>query len=234
MNKILCAVSLLSCLATTQALAAPITVEYQAKVDWLIVSRYDLGLSEPVTYPDSDSTAGFSISKGESITGYFSYDPEMPLERGGYSPVDFYDYLRGNFSQSLKFASHQSLITVDTDNYLLTGYYKEPYTITAYNGQSPDGWEIRGYFNQTGPDVITRGFLLAADQWDSFAHNSKVHALWMSPDTNRNVWISASIGSFRVVTAVPEPSTYLMLGAGLGLIALAYRNRRAVSKARGS
>ena len=219
-KKILVAMTFALCTAMNQAAAVPVTVEYKAVAIW-IYERHNT-ISVPV---QNTTVPGFAISTGETITGYLTYDTETPMEMLGEPDFGFYYLLRGEFQQSLKFHNRASPITFNFDTDMYADAYTTPFVLGA-DGQSDSTskYRLRSSFEHGGHYPAWAGGLPTASDWDGFGGDSYV--VFEALGRTTSAYLKAQITSFRVVSAVPEPSTYLMLGAGLGMIALARRSRR--------
>lgn len=198
-------------LGTSQLQAKPVTVEYTAQVKWM---------SDAWGFISSSNAPGYNVSVGETVTGTFSYDTDTQMENWGSS---FY-YLYDNFSQSFKFANG--------DRISLNGTYVQMYEVPEtqrIHAEAVDSaavnYHLRVDVERFGEDINSHGYLPEPELWSQFNGNNYIEMWYHLPGTTIHMDVGADITSFRVLTAVPEPSTYLMLGAGLGLLGLARRNR---------
>ncbi|WP_229487780.1 PEP-CTERM sorting domain-containing protein [Pseudoduganella lutea] len=210
-----------------QAHAALITMEYTAVITQMFETESIWPYTDvPV---QSNDFTGFSISVGQTVTGTFSYDTETGLGRDGNWEMGYNYYLSGaKFQQTLKFENSSKVFSFETSDNLITTAYDDPYMIRT------EGWSdetymasLRGRFNHPAADSIAEGYLPAANQWNGFADDSFVEFRQSSYLDFTTMMLRADITDIRVISAVPEPSTYLMLGAGLCMVALARRSRRA-------
>jgi hypothetical protein len=178
------------------------------------------------TAVQNSSIAGFNISLGETVTGYFSYDTSTAIPFIGGDPwLGYYFQLDGDFKQSLKFENSSSPISYGF-NRLTTKLGADPYELYLLgdSGDYRSQWNI--VFQHPGPHNIAEGYLPSSDQWSGFGGNSYFDFQQEGADQNSVVSLRANITSFRVLSAVPEPSIYLMIGTGLCILAFARRRSR--------
>ncbi|GGY77219.1 PEP-CTERM sorting domain-containing protein [Pseudoduganella plicata] len=199
------------------AYAAPVLVEFTAEIS----SMTDMTVQSHWIPLQSSNALGYDISVGETVKLYFSYDTEtvLPIIDSPYYPTEHFSY--GNFQQSVKFANGTSALSYSNRNWVHTYEYSDSLLIQTGGLFAGNSSSFSYRFEWESPYAPVNQALPGADQWSS------VKGLFglVLPSAG---WITVGgeITSVQVVSSVPEPSTYLMLGAGLGLIALSRRKRR--------
>lgn len=221
-KAILLALALLSTAATARA--AIVTFEYTARIDEL--SERDIW--GPSVGVGSSDWAGFTIGTGATITGRLSYDDNTPMRLDNDSwPRDRYIMTNVNtnsFLHSVTFdesgvtaASNTGGLSVrDTDNY-------DALEVRSGMRGAPSGWSINADFH-----VPRAGFQSGALFTTQELHDVRPYALWATFAEVGGYGVLQATGtvtSFRVISSVPEPSTYAMLLAGA--VPLLLRRRKA-------
>jgi hypothetical protein len=157
---------------------------------------------EPVTY---DITSGQSwtykgISEGERFSGTFSFDDVLVKTSGGTG------------SYSIRFDNGEDAMALDEQ-------------IHRYGGDNP-GFFMNGEYVGFSFDVA--GLLTPGQPVVLTTQGASVGASWRpSAADGGYTFMSGKIDSLVNVTAVPEPSTYAMLLAGLALVGARARRSRA-------
>jgi PEP-CTERM motif len=204
-------------LVTSQAQAKPVTVEYTAIVKRMTGGNAVISASD---------LPGYKISVGETVTGYFSYDSDIQMTSDGPN-LDGQYLLVGGFSQALKFTNGNK-VSFNYDNYLRTYEDVTPHRIFAEGYDSATrNYKIFSNFERFGEYINSHGFLPEPELWSQFNGNNYFDMWYTAPDLQSSINVGADITSFRVINAVPEPTTYAMLGIGLGLMGVVRRNRQA-------
>jgi hypothetical protein len=214
MKPLFAAIALVSSIASTWAHAAPVTVQYRVDITGITDRGWDV---------DSTGFFGFHLTTDDSITGYFSYDTEVPLTHGVADGAR--EYMYGGFRQWFIFDKHPTLIVPDHDNYVRT-YYSGGRNIIAESFDTP-GHRGHMFVLFDDPGSGLDGYLPGVDEWDGlsrwsmFSYSYDTGAGWYS--------VYGYLSDFRVVSVspVPEPAAGMMLVAGgLALAACRRRARR--------
>lgn len=211
--------ALTSLLIATQVDAAPVLIEYKARIT--SIREYNsLGSDVQV---QSTAMPGFQITVGETAVGYLAYDTTTFLAPDGPWQLDY--SLINQIDLSLRFANSPVLAFGHTALYA-TGWPNFRLAIDGGNGvDSVHSMDLQG---QDGPGDLG-GHLPAAGEWSGFGPIAGAIGYgfgYEQNDIRYDMQTSGDIYSVRVVTSVPEPSTFGMLGAGLGLIAMTCWRRR--------
>jgi len=200
------------------AYAAPVLVEFTAEIS----SMTEMTRPNHWIPLQSSNALGYDISVGETVKLYFSYDTEtvLPIIDSPYYPTEHFSY--GNFQQSVKFANGTSALSYSNRNWVHTFEYSDSLLIETSGGfDGNTNYSSRYRFEWESPYAPVNQALPRPDQWSS-VNGSFALAL----PSGSWITVGGAITSAQVVSSVPEPSTYLMLGAGLGLMAISRRKRR--------
>lgn len=212
-------------LVAGSAQAALVTVEYSLPVA-AIAEEY----LSPYSYQHVDATyaPGFYTYVGDAITGSFTYDDATPLLSKGEGSL-----LEAFFTQAVghTLSFGQGDTTITFDNSLLA---------TTHTGAT-DGLSLggNGYIqNTTDPLIVVNlefvappgtyapGTLPSAADWQYFAGSASNPFRLTIHGGGYNVYLTGGDISLQV-SAVPEPATAAMTLAGLAIVAVAARRRKA-------
>lgn len=131
----------------------------------------------------------------------------------------------------------------DVSKYGITGAFDNTFTFTSASASpAAFGFQVYSYANMTGLAATLNNVALTfssggANEWDV---KSLDRNFTLTPGTNYALrvtgtfvpWSGASNGAYHVaVTAVPEPETFAMLLAGLGLVGFIARRRSRIQMA---
>lgn len=151
--------------------------------------------------------ANGSLSNGEAMGAMFAYDFQFTLDPYtdatiSYADGDAYAYLESNFGESGSAFAGLSLYSTDIDIDDIGGSNHAYFSNAMYLSATPGGNVTEGYLS--GME-----YTFSNTTGDSLTYNLRLE------------------GTAVVFTpAVPEPETYAMLLAGLGLVSFAVRRRR--------
>lgn len=151
--------------------------------------------------------ASSSLSNGEAMGAMFAYDFQFSLDPGtdatiSYADGDAYAYLESYFGESGVAFAGLSLYSTDVD-------------VDDFGGANDAYFSNAMYLSATPGGKVTQGYLSGMDYtFSNMTDESLTYNLRLE-------------GTALVFTqAVPEPETYAMLLAGLGLVGFAVRRRR--------
>lgn len=209
--------------------AEVISFDFTAKIDQI----QERGLYEyPGTSVQSSAKAGVTYSIGDIIHGRFQYDTNTGL--GSYQPVQPGD---GSYTLYDSGSTHNSLTAHTSGGVTLPPPYY-PVLLQVSDTTTSDFFSV----NSTAMSAQATQYssVLFMDYNGSWLNNSALpsaaqlyaasyamfNTTYYFNDDSGSLDVSASITSFSPASAVPEPSSYLMLLAGMAAIAVARRNRK--------
>lgn len=216
-------------LLSLSAQAASVTYNYTASV--YLIYNYDYTKPLPLV-PSSITLSDGTISTGDVFSGQFTYDTATPLQS---STVDYDPTYKGSApttASSAQFASgvtyamlagaaQSSIGIYDNDPYL------HDYLSIYADGRTAD--ERAMTFNFASENEAAMSGPSIPVSLDAFERRFIYLEGRINPSSTFTVL--ASINSLTpAVTAVPEPETYAMLLAGIGLVGwTARRKQKAVA-----
>lgn len=208
--------------------AALVTIEYSSTIRNLEFEEY---MGGPTGLVDNADIGNFTISKGETIRGRFTYDDATSLT-AHISDNDYLSYWANNVG-SYTITFEGSGTRIDLTNQVFTSRYGS-YDQFDLRGEAGVQRSAAPYFSSSlslrGANGIHHPATLpgAADlpAYNDQRPNGFDQQLWINIGASY-VWIYPNEFTVQIISSVPEPATYGMLAAGLGLIGLAARRRKA-------
>ncbi|HEX8609717.1 MAG TPA: PEP-CTERM sorting domain-containing protein [Telluria sp.] len=191
-------------------------------------------------YTDVSSTSltPIPVSIGTTFTGRFQFDTDAL--RVGYSG-DTATYSDDGYGVDKYSTYKNSRLLLDNGKWVSAGHdEKGMHLIQVTNGTSgsPDQFMARTMFGDTGglwlylndPSATVfsgKGFPLKLDL-SKFSEHYGFAALQAAPNDDgvSYIYLRSNVTSLSLVTAVPEPSSYAMLLAGMAVVGAVYRRRR--------
>lgn len=221
-------VAALTCamLLATAAQAERLTYEYTATVTSL--TQFVLG-NDHIDFLQQATLPGGAIAIGDTVTGRFSFDTAWtPSAVGSTGTQDYADYspadpVSAAFAQGLLFAStsQDSLaVAIDQAN-PLNG--NDLLAFTSLNTRTDAAETLSVEFSDPAAALLTSTAL--ADTGAILqAANGSFHYAYTTNEPFVTIRAGGALTGLRLVSSVPEPTTYAMFAAGLGL--LAWRRKR--------
>jgi len=221
-------VSVLSTLLLAgSAHAALVTIEYSSTISALDFEEY---LGGPDGLVDHVDIGGFTISKGETIKGRLTYDDATPLTAGSISDFSYYwaDNV-ANYTITFEGSGTEIVLTntrVSTSRYGRYDQFDFGGVAGVQGSASPyfsSGLSLRGANGIHDPATLPGAADLPA--YNDQSPYGDDQQLWINIGASY-IWVFPTRFTVQVISSVPEPTTYGMLAAGLGLIGLAARRRK--------
>jgi hypothetical protein len=207
-----------ACLIPAAAMAAPVTVEYTFRIDYL----NEKFAGSPSVSVQSSNLHGFNLAVGQSARGYLTYDTDGWLELDSLPWQEDYRYY-GTLGHTIAFEQGAAAGPITHDSHML-----------VHDGESNDNYLIEGRSAATWDGPVSSAHVFLEDTshpgyfvpmmpgpevWSTFNAGSAVdYSYWTGNGTANLLSVTGSITSLRVISQVPEPGTYLMLLAGLPLL----------------
>ncbi|USX19990.1 PEP-CTERM sorting domain-containing protein [Oxalobacteraceae bacterium OTU3REALA1] len=229
MKKYLLAL-LSSLLMSVSAHATMVTYNYTATV--YFIYNYDYTKPAPLT-PDSIALTDGVISVGNVLQGQFSYDTATPLHANpdtyGATYIGAAPRLAATaqFSSGVTFASDTGAAKANIQIYDNHESLHDYLWLDAYSGTGADQRALT--FNFASEDEAVMDGKNIPDSLSGFDRRFMYFSGELSPTSFYDVL--ARIDSLTpMATAVPEPETYAMLLAGIGLVGwTAHKRKKAVA-----
>lgn len=170
---------------------------------------------------------GFVVAAGEKVRGRFSYDTESQESVAGEYCCGYYTTLYVGAQNALALTFENSGYAYRSSNDLPVELATSTYP--AGGGSDAFGvwqWDYDGanrrlvsitMLDDTGTALPYRPDRMIPDSLAGFARGEFDYEIY-SPDFSKMVFVSGALTSVRQVSPVPEPGTYAMLLAGLGLV----------------
>ncbi len=213
-------------LLATAAQAERLTYEYTATVTSL--TQFVLG-NDHVDFLQQAMLPGGTIAIGDTVTGRFSFDtawlPAVQANPGtqGYAHYSPADPVSAAFAQGLQFAStsqHSLALAIDQSN-ALNG--NDLLAFTSANTTAAVTETLGVEFSDPAAALLTSTSLADAGAILQAA-NGSFHYAYTTNEPVVTIRAGGAMTGLRLVSSVPEPTTYAMFAAGLGL--LAWRRKR--------
>lgn len=212
---------------TPLAHASVISYDFTAYIDSMF--KYDAAITKSTTVTSS-TTLGALVSDGDTIHGHFYYDEAMPL--GPYQPAQppqgSYQIYYGQ--GGLDYSIDQSGL-----QYLSGGGWS---ILQVANNANSFGWDTFSLYTEiAGGTTILNLYNTAGTAFNDSSIPSMLPRNQFGIAFLESGWVFSGGDQFHLtmniasltptpITTVPEPATYTMLLAGLGLMAFAGRRKR--------
>jgi hypothetical protein len=217
-----------SVVLTSSAQAAIYTFEYTAMVSSIAEYPDAFGFG-PSTSVQSTSITGAAISVGDTVTGVVSYDSQMPIASQSHDASG--NYVSYGYVASLQLTANFAAANLHfaPNGYQFGGLasfpagsaFHDSFGLGAYRyNYLPDGGmtqEVLGIHFEDSTHTKFDGYTVPGADVATFDSNNLAYEFG-STGSNQRVAIGSNIVGLRLVSAVPEPSTYAMLLGGLMLL----------------
>lgn len=228
MKKTFCTLAAGLALAST-AHAGQYTLHYTATIGTISGGGF------PEQFFSSGTANGNLISTGDTVTGRFTFDTEAaPVQQSGDEALAFAQYGYD--------AATTSVVRFDKTGHTQTAATGSSYISVTDSGDAAYGLDtvsLVGYTYSYDPVFISAVSLfltgpsadalsdtaLPADVLDTFGGTFQYSYGYFNEAGYQSLRFRGDITSISVVSSVPEPGTYGMLLAGLGLLAWRRRAR---------
>nr|WP_315212361.1 PEP-CTERM sorting domain-containing protein [uncultured Duganella sp.] len=206
--------------------AATVTYNYTASV--YFIYSYDSTTPWPST-PGSITLSDGVIGLGDVYHGQFTYDTATPLHTNPndydptYTGVAPLNSSTAQFASGVTFTSTPGAAKSNIDIYDNSTYLHDYLSILAYSGSGAD--ERSMTFNFANDNESALNGKTIPGSLNAFERRFVYFSGNISPTSSYTVL--ANIDSLSpAVTAVPEPETYAMLLAGIGLVGWSASKRK--------
>ena len=223
--------------ATTSAQAAPVTYNFTANIS----SLSELQSTGSFADVASASLGGSHIALGEKVSGSITYDAataQFAFDNLPDEPNTSYSYALPTFNLQYK---------TESGGYSFSSVPGNPDSATTFNDPTGDSLTFDSVSTEQrlGLDLLNYIRFGFFDQSSQLLNSAAMPAslgaagqvvgsfagIFRTTDFTSNINYSATLTSFApAVTAVPEPETYAMMLAGLGMLGMAARRKRGGDK----
>lgn len=239
LRKLALAIPLAGALSMSAAQAAPVTYNFAGSITSLSEMQSD-GWFENVAYAE---LGGSHLALGEKIAGSITYDAanaEFVTDDSPGSPNTNYIFNVPTFSLQYK---------TESGSYSFSSFPGSPGLATTFDQPTVDsvGFQSVSLNHQLGLDLLNQVFFGISDPSGQLLSSaalpasfgsagpgtaSSVTGIFRTTDFGSQINYSATLTSLTpVVMAVPEPETYAMMLAGLGMLGMVARRKRGGAKA---
>lgn len=207
-----------------------VTYDFSAHVSYMFTAQ---STPDGNVYNDVSTTnvPGVTMSMGDRVTGRISYDTATPAFPGMPPSTGSQGY--PGLVKTLTFQFQPSGL-----QYSGVGMYSNLFVMI-----NPNGYQF-GSLNFSSEDAAlhNQGGLTFIDPSSAAPHNldipahihlsdfpiAQVNYFWQSQTGGPDLYVNADINSLTEVSAVPEPSQWMLLAAGALLLAGAARRQRRI------
>lgn len=229
------AIPLACALSMSAAHAAPVTYNFTGTINMLMEQQSNGGFLN-VAYAE---LGGSHLALGEKVVGSITYDAAnaefLSDDSAPGAPNSNYSYNVPTFSLQYK---------TESGGYSFSNFPGSAGSATTFDQPTGDtvGFQTASFNQQLGLDLLNQVFFGIADPSGQLLSSatlpasfgsagpgtaSSVTGIFRTTDFGSQINYSATMTSLTpVVMAVPEPETYAMMLAGLGMLGMAARRRK--------